>query len=156
MKIVSLEDDEPFWDLLQEALNEAFPGADVAWIHTESGFRREMKNFVANPADIFLLDVMVKWADASENMPPAPKEVVEQGYYRAGLRCRKLLLENPATKKVPVILFTVLERRDIEKVVSELPANTAFVGKSGDFRELIATINTLSGRSRRLLRRREE
>lgn len=146
MRIVSLEDDEPFWDLLQEALNEAFPGANLLWLHTESDFCQNMKEFAANPPNIFLLDVMVKWADASEHMLPAPKEVVEQGYYRAGLRCRRLLLENPATAPVPVIFFTVLERSDIETVVQELPANTAFVGKSNDFRELIQIIHHLSDR----------
>jgi DNA-binding NarL/FixJ family response regulator len=156
MRIVSLEDDEPFWDLLQEALTEAFPGADLVWVRTESEFRQNVKKFAAKPPDIFLLDVMVKWADAAEDMPKPPAEVVKDGYFRAGLRCHKLLLENTITRSVPVVLFTVLERSDVEKVKSELPAGSAFVGKSGDFRELIRTINALTDQPRKISRRRDE
>jgi CheY-like chemotaxis protein len=148
MRIVSLEDDEPFWDLLQHALNDAFPGADLLWIRTESEFRQKIEEFAASPPDIILLDVMVKWADAAEDMPEAPAEVSEQGYFRAGLRCRKLLMENPATLSVPVIFLTVLERSDIESVEQKFPANTAFVAKSGNFTaELVGKINQLNDRS---------
>lgn len=150
MRIVSLEDDEPFWTLLKDALEDAFPRPNLDWIHTESEFYNNFRKFVVDPPDIFLIDIMVKWADPIENMATPPQEVVEQGYYRAGLRCRKLLLENSATKLIPVILFTVLERSDIENVVHEFPANTTFVGKSGDFRELITAIKELATHSRRI------
>jgi CheY-like chemotaxis protein len=145
MRIVSLEDDEPFWELLKEALEERFKRIEeLLWVRTESEFCEKIPEFAANPPDIFLLDVMVKWADAAENMPDPPKEVKQDGYYRAGLRCRKRLLENPATAPVPAILFTVLERGDIEKVMRELPQGTALVAKSGDFGELIKCIKKLT------------
>jgi hypothetical protein len=143
MRIVSLEDDEPFWDTLIDALVAAFPHAEIIWVRTEFEFCEKKQDFAENPPDIFLLDVMVKWADAAEIMPPPPREVKEQGYYRAGLRCRSRLLEDARTARIPVILFTVLERSDIERVIGQLPENTSFVGKSGDFQELIATINEL-------------
>ena len=146
MTIVSLEDDEPFWDLLKDALEEEFPEAKLQWIRTESQFYEQISAFAATPPTLFLLDVMVKWADAAEKMPAAPKDVVEESYYRAGLRCRKRLLENPITAKIPVILYTVLERSDIDRVTREL-ADTTMVGKSGDFRELISAVNNLLGKS---------
>lgn len=147
MRIVSLEDDEPFWDLLKEAIEEEFPDVEMTWVRTESEFCQRMGEFAANPPQIFILDAMVKWADATSKMPVAPEDVIGEGYYRAGLRCRRRLLENSATAETPVILFTVLERADIERVVSHLPGGTAFIAKSGDFRELILTINELTSQS---------
>lgn len=145
MRIVSLEDDEPFWDLLREALEEGLPGAELTWVRTESEFYSWMPKFAEAPPDIFVLDVMVKWADAAEIMPPAPRRVIKEGYYRAGLRCRARLRRTAATRGIPVILYTVLERGDIEKVIQKLPADTAFVGKSGDFGELRTAIKRLVG-----------
>jgi hypothetical protein len=142
MRIVSLEDDEPFWELLRKALIEEFPDAEVLWLHTESEFCDTMQEFGAKQPNIFLLDVMVKWADPAENMPQPPYDVREDGYYRAGLRCRKRLQDNPATSRIPAVLFTVLEQSDIESLIGELPANTAFISKSDNFRELIETIKS--------------
>jgi DNA-binding response OmpR family regulator len=143
MRIVSLEDDEPFWDLMKDALVDAFPGIELSWIRTESEFRERLEKFAAAPPDLFILDVMVKWADPAENMPLPTEDVREEKYYRAGLRCRKRLAQNSATSSVPVILFTVLEAADISK----LPQGAIFVGKSGDFRELITAISNLMSRS---------
>jgi|ERR1700682_3978099 len=143
MKIVSLEDDEPFWNLLKQAMEEEFGGVELCWVRTESQFYEQLPEFIANPPDIFLLDVMVKWADAAERVPEPPDDVKKESYYRAGLRCRKRLLDNPTTANVPVILFTVLERTDIEEVINGLPDRTFYVGKSSDFRELIREIRKI-------------
>ena len=95
MKIVSLEDDEPFWDLMQDALKRAFPDAELLWINCESDFYARLDEFDKAPPDVFLLDIMVKWAPPSENIPTPPEEVKRENYYRAGLRCRSLLLQKP-------------------------------------------------------------
>src|SRR5262249_18260401 len=129
----------------KEALEARFPKARLSWIRTESEFCQRLDDFATNPPNIFLLDVMVKWTDPNAKMPAPPKEVVEEKYYRSGLRCRTRLLENPATKRVPVILYTVLERGDIEKVMERLPSHTFFVGKSGEFDDLTTNIANLVG-----------
>jgi DNA-binding response OmpR family regulator len=143
MKIISLEDDEPFWDLLKDELETKFPNVSLQWIRTEADFYDRIGDFVANPPDLFILDVMVKWADPVPEMPEPPENVEREKYYRAGLRCRKRLLERPATASVPVILLTVLEQVDMDKVAEDIPAGTVFVAKSSDFRELIDAIKKL-------------
>ena len=147
MRIVSLEDDEPFWDILKEALKEEFQDTEPEWIRTEFEFCGKLSDFALAPPDIFLLDVMVKWSDPAEVMPPVPQDVEREGYYRAGLRCRERLRRHLATSSVPVILFTVLEEQDIDQVTNGLPEDTYFVGKSGDFEELIKAIKRVTSRS---------
>src|SRR5215831_2096192 len=105
MNIVSLEDDEPFWNLLKETLESEFGDIHLNWIHTESGFYERIPDFIRNPPDLFLLDVMVKWADASAEMPIPPPEIEREKYFRAGLRCRRRLLEHQAIASIPVILY---------------------------------------------------
>jgi hypothetical protein len=145
MNIVSLEDDEPFWDLLNETLESEFRDIHLHWIHTESQFIEQIPDFIKNPPDLFLLDVMVKWADASAEMPTPPKAVEAGKYFRAGIRCRMRLLDHPKTKFIPVVLFTVLEQEDMEQVVKNLPENTWVTAKTGDFQKLIAIIKEFGG-----------
>lgn len=148
MKIVGLEDDEPFWETFVEELKSEIPGAEIVWIRTEFEFWERIPDFVKSPPDIFLLDVMVKWADASPNPPPAPPEVAKESYYRAGLRCRDRLRESESTADVPVVLFTVLERSDVVGAITALPPNTFFVDKTGDTKEVIRAITSLTGSRR--------
>jgi hypothetical protein len=147
MRIVGLEDDESFWDLLQEAIEREFPGVDLTWLRSEADFCAEFAGFIEKPPDVFLLDVMVKWANAAETMPVPPTDVKQQGYYRAGLRCRNRLLMHPATATLPVILYTVLERADVEIVGSGLPPGTVYVRKDVEFENLFAALRRLAQRA---------
>jgi hypothetical protein len=149
MNIFSLEDDESFWNLLKETLESEFRNIHLSWIHTESEFYHHIPDFIKAPPDLFLLDVMVKWADSSEKMPAPPEEVAREKYFRAGLRCRKLLLEHQRTASIPVILYTVLEQVDMDHVTTNLPKNTWFAAKTADFRNLIPIIKQLGGVPRR-------
>jgi hypothetical protein len=145
MNIFSLEDDESFWNLLKEALESEFRNIHLSWIRTESDFYYHIPDFIKTPPDLFLLDVMVKWADASEKMPTPPKDVEREKYFRAGLRCRKRLLEDQHTASIPVILYTVLEQVDMDQLATDLPKNTWFAGKTADFRNLIPLVKQLGG-----------
>lgn len=145
MRIVSLEDDEPFWDLLNEALQSAFSNVEVEWINSESDFYKRLPSFVEDPPDLFLLDVMVKWADASIDMPEPPAEVEVEKYFRAGLRCRRRLLAHKNTETIPVVLYTVLEQANTDQEAKSLPPNTWFASKSGDLQGLIAIVTEHGG-----------
>jgi hypothetical protein len=146
VKIVNLEDDEPFWELMEEALKEAFPKAEFEWVPCESDFYARLPTFESSPPDVFVLDVMVKWADPSEEMPVPPKDVREEGYYRAGVRCRERLSRLPGTAKTPVILYTVLERSDMESAVKGLPSDTEHICKDRGFDAFVRKLKSVIGR----------
>jgi DNA-binding NarL/FixJ family response regulator len=145
MKIVSLEDDEGYWDLMEDALRKAYPrDLELIWIDCESKFYDLLPRLASSTPDIFLLDVMVKWAHAAEIMPPAPENVKRDGYYRAGIRCREKLRQDLPEAKA--ILFTVLDEHDVDEVTNGLPADTIYVRKDTSFEALLAAIKKLTSR----------
>ena len=73
----------------------------------------------------------------------AAAEVAEGGYYRAGLRCANLLLADERLRSVPVILYTILERSDLERDNKALPSNSSYVGKSSDVEVLLRKVRSL-------------
>jgi hypothetical protein len=145
MRIVSLEDDEPFWDLMHEALLSAFSNVQLEWINSESTFYKRVPEFINSPPDLFLLDVMVKWADASPDMTEPPTEVEAEKYFRAGLRCHRKLLKNDRTATIPVVLYTVLEQSDMNQAAENIPSHVVLASKTGDLNGLIAIIKELGG-----------
>ena len=54
-------------------------------------------------------------------MHRAPKEIEEKGFYRAGLRCEKMLAEDSRTKSIPVIIHSVIDIEEIEEPVLQRP-----------------------------------
>ena len=135
MYVLIVEDDYIQWGALREALEKALrrkiPELRVERIATEERFRAALADIVRNPPDVIIMDVMLRWADAGERLPEAPEEVRREGYRRAGVRCRRLIADNPATRDIPVILYTVLEESDLREdtgVESEsvyLPKNSS-------------------------------
>src|SRR5438445_204173 len=120
MRIVTLEDDESFWELMEEAVKAEYGReTKTEWLRSESEFVVKLDEYITNPPDVFLLDVMVKWADAAEPMPEPPDDVRMGMYHRAGVRCRNRLLQHPTTAKIPVIFYTVLDRSDIDRVIND-------------------------------------
>jgi hypothetical protein len=65
-------------------------------------------------------------------MPTPPEDVVAGGYYRAGLRCARLMLGESRLQQVPVVLYTILERNDLERDGNTLPSNATYVGKNSE------------------------
>jgi hypothetical protein len=92
------------------------------------------------------MDVMLPWTDPSPTIEPPPREVVEEGFYRAGIRCARLLATNKTTKHIPVILYTVLERADLEDQIRELSslANVVHLRKDSDDDRIIDLIRELT------------
>jgi predicted nucleotide-binding protein len=142
MKILIVEDDYLQAELIQEGLNAAFPGVDISHIKTESAFRSRLKSIVDNPPDVVIMDMMIRWTDPLPDLPPAPPEVREEGHYRAGLRCQRLLAQSEATAGIPIIIYSVLEREDLQEDLKGTPMNVMYLSKDFEFKALIRFIRS--------------
>lgn len=130
--IIIVEDDHLQEGPLQEHLSSAISDADIEAICTELDFRLRLPALRRRPPDLVLMDVMLRWTFPAPDALPPPADVATDGYYRAGLRCARLLADDPALAGVPVILYTILERSDLERDGESLPPNSTYVGKHTD------------------------
>lgn len=146
--IVIVEDDHLQSESLHEYLSSAIIGADIEIIHTELEFRQRLPALRERVPDVMIIDVMLKWTFPALHALPAPKEVEKEGYYRAGLRCARLLTDDSRLSRVPLVLYTILERSDdLERGGEVLPANSTYVGKNTE-------LDVLSRKVRALLKTR--
>lgn len=148
MRIVLVEDDFTQADLIHARLQEAFRRADIVRVRTEREFRTRIKEFVKQPPDVFLIDVMLRWSDPAPDWDSVPEEVEQQGFYRAGIRCARLVRENERIKNVPVIFYTVLEHNDLADDITSLTGKLSHLRKESDARPLIQQIRAVTQKSR--------
>jgi DNA-binding NarL/FixJ family response regulator len=145
-RFVVVEDDHLQEGPLADTLLVAFDGAEVQTIRTEEEFRSTLPAMREDAPDLVVMDVMLRWADPQPNYPQPPDDVAAGGYYRAGLRCSRLLHEDRALRHVPVILYTILEQTDLERDGQELPPNATYVGKNADLDVLMRHIRAQLGK----------
>jgi CheY-like chemotaxis protein len=138
-RVLVVEDDYLQADWLEETLKKSFTDLNVQQIRTESEFRNKLGNLRRDPPDLILLDVMLRWTDPSPKID-VPTEEAKNGFFRAGLRCERLLRQHKETRRIPVILYTVLQETDLGKELIKTPP-TYYVGKATDSSYLIDTIN---------------
>lgn len=141
--IVVVEDDHLQEGPLQEHLANTITGADIETVCTELEFRQRLPALRERVPDLVVMDVMLRWSFPAPDAVPPPEDVASGGYYRAGLRCAGLLADDPRLCGVPVVLYTILERSDLEREGETLPANSTFVGKNTELSCLIRKIRNL-------------
>ena len=141
--IVVVEDDFLQEGPLEEYLADTFPTARIETLTTESEFRERLPGFRQSKPDIVILDVMLRWAVPSPTMAPPPPDVADGEYFRAGLRCAELMSKDGQLSKVPVIIYTILERGDLERSGQRLPDTSAYLRKSADLDMLARKIRDL-------------
>ena len=129
---VVIEDDHRQEGPLAENLAGMFPGATVETLVTEEQFRAHLPRMREAVPDLVVMDVMLRWASPRPGLPAPPDEVLAGGYYRAGLRCARLMLGDSRLRRVPVVLYTILERNDLERDGQSLPPNATYVGKNSE------------------------
>lgn len=136
--ILVVDDSAAARNRMVEALDREYGSMiDVRQISTESEFRQWIDHDVEEVPSLVVLDMMLRWADVTPDRPPMPKEVADNGYYRAGLRCLRLLRADPRTERVPVILHTVLAWDDVAGDLER--SGTVF------FRQKVARLGDLIG-----------
>ncbi|HVN04733.1 MAG TPA: hypothetical protein VMT86_09970 [Bryobacteraceae bacterium] len=137
LKILLVEDDHLQCDYVRQALTNAFE-AQVTTMTCESEFRRDFESIAADPPDVAVLDIMLRWASPSRDANPAPEDATP---YHAGLRCAKALSADPRTQDVKIVLYSVLPKEDF--AASLLPENAAYVVKEPDCQNLIDAVTDL-------------
>jgi CheY-like chemotaxis protein len=138
-----VEDDHFQADFLEGSLKRNFEEIEVDRITTENEFRARFAEIERAPPDLVTLDIMLRWADPEPGMREPPKQVLSDGFYRAGLRCLRSLLESQQTRKVPVIIYSVLNREDLTTEIKEAPPNVLYLQKDSDDQQLVWHIRSL-------------
>jgi DNA-binding NarL/FixJ family response regulator len=139
---VVVEDDHLQEGPIADSLAGMFPDAVVDAFATEEQFRDHLPQMRETVPDLVVMDVMLRWAFPRPGLPAPPDDVVAGGYYRAGLRCARMMLGDGRLRRVPVVLYTILERNDLERDGQTLPANASYVGKNSEPDVLIRHIRS--------------
>lgn len=142
MKIVIVEDDPLQMEWVDGEIKKSFPNSVIERINTEYEFESRLSDFVKNPPNIFVIDMLLRWTNPSRNMPPQPEEVEKDGFFRAGLRCAQKLVKRDNTKNVPIIIYTVLEKDDIALDLKKIQS-ARYLRKDGGAEKLIKEIRYL-------------
>jgi CheY-like chemotaxis protein len=151
MHITLVEDDHLQAEWLESRLDAAFRGVVIKRLNTESDFYEwlnELENNDEVNPDLFIIDVMLRWADPSPTIAEPPPDVVDNGFYRAGLRCKDQVMANERTRDVPIILYTVLEELDLEKALENRPSGVTHLRKDSSAEPLIRMIRKIVGSKR--------
>lgn len=137
MYILIIEDDKLQFETIQNAIKKsrAFSTARIERIVTESEFRSRFEEIASNTPDAIILDIMLRWADPAPDMPLPPPQIAEQGFYRAGVRCQRMLADDSRTKNIPIVVYTILENEDLLGEISERP-QVSFLEKYFDPKEI--------------------
>jgi CheY-like chemotaxis protein len=146
MHIVLVEDDWLQAEWIESRLRESFHNVETKRISTEQEFNVQLAAFVVAPPDVFIIDVMLRWANPEPDMAEPPTEVQENGYFRAGLRCKDKIIEHEHTRNTPIILYTVLEELDLDQSLQDKPVHVVYLRKDSDPEPLIRKIRELMRR----------
>ena len=146
LSVLLVEDDHLQAGWITDTLEHAFPKIKVKPIRTEAEFYYGFDEIVSKPPDVVIMDVMLRWTDPAPDMVTPPDVVRNEGYRRAGLRCVQMLAGQSATKNIPVILFTVLDRSDLEFETPCNVDNLLYVSKESEPEELINKIRNVLSR----------
>jgi CheY-like chemotaxis protein len=141
MRIVLVEDDHLQAARISDALERNFSNVRVERCSTESSFRDELERLGDDPPDLIVLDVMLRWADPAPDMPARPDDVRQNGYARAGLRCKTLLARDERTQDIPTVFYTVLDEIDLGEEARE--TQPAYLRKEAEPDQLIEIVRRL-------------
>jgi len=144
MRIVLVEDDYLQSDWMCQKLQQAIPEVYLDCVSTESEFRLRFNEIADGEPDVVVLDVMLRWSDPGPQFIPPPDDVEKEGFYRAGLRCERMLADDERTTRTPVILYTVLEHADLKEELSTLPEHVQYLSKHSDLFPLEQKIRQLA------------
>ena len=107
MRILLVEDDHLQRAAARQALQTSLD-AEIQIMKTEFEFFDSFEATAANPPSVVILDRMLRWVDPKPNIPAPPDGAREN----AGLRCAQKLRNDPRTRSVRIIFYSVLERDD--------------------------------------------
>ncbi len=135
MEIIVVEDDNSQFKELKENLQREFHSADIERITTASEFREKLKRLGEHRPDIVLIDVMIPWQTNTEELLSAPPEVLKSEYRNLGVLCAQWLVQGSKTAKIPIILYTELDRTSpsLEGALQTLPDHVQYLRKDSRY-----------------------
>jgi CheY-like chemotaxis protein len=139
-RIIVVEDDHLQEGPLVERLEAACPGYRIDSVRTECEFRERLPSLRADRPDLVIMDVMLRWDDPRRDPTEPPATVVREGFYRAGLRCVELMSIDPRLASVPIILYTILEKSDLDQDSRMMSAKVFYLRKSTDLDTLVRKV----------------
>lgn len=148
MKIVIAEDDSNQSKSIKKMIQDRWPQCHVLIITTESEFYEKMDLFQTERPFLFVIDVVLPWARLTRASTPPPK--ANEDPFKAGVRCFEYLQMEAATKNIPVVLYSVLERVDLLPDPTLQISNATFVRKdpnATNFLNTVASFLAASGAS---------
>lgn len=116
--IVLVEDDPEQINSLTTLLKHCLNSINVIVVETEAEFMSRLPSFESTPPLFFIFDAMFPWSRDLHKKPRA------KGY--AGIRCAKAVLSRPRTKRVLIIIHSVLETGDLRREFGKFPNNVQF------------------------------
>jgi CheY-like chemotaxis protein len=101
-------------------LNETLRSISTKRIATEKDFHDYLGQLrQSDVPDLFVIDMMLRWADPAPGLQAPPDDVQAGGYAQAGLRCVDRILKNMLTSDVPIIIHTILDEQDVAALLNE-------------------------------------
>lgn len=140
MRILLVEDNANYGAHLFETLSAV---GQTSWLTREREFIEYFAEIEREPPDIVIIDIMLAWdVPRRDPLPPPP---THRDMYLAGIRCAERLNATPATKDIPILLYSIVSPADVAEM-RKLPSNVHYLEKSSDPAELISAIRYLTRR----------
>jgi CheY-like chemotaxis protein len=121
MNILIVEDQKHQFEFVKDALLAEEDSLIIKQIITEYSFVSQFEKIADNPPCMIFMDIMFRWYDSEKNMPEIPLEAKKQGKYRAGIRCINKLSSDIRTKNIPVLIYSILDKRDLQNEINKFP-----------------------------------
>jgi CheY-like chemotaxis protein len=123
MHILIVEDDKLQFSYIKNGIKQGrhFSESRIERIATEWEFIEKFESIATDKPDLILLDIMLRWTDPAPDMTLPPADIAKEGFFRAGVRCEQRLAADPRTRNIPVIVYSILEKRDFEGEIRERP-----------------------------------
>lgn len=106
--IVVLEDDGFKRAEIAQRL-KSFPLTELKEYSTESELRDALRSLHQGNVAVFILDLRVRWDKPREGMTQPPPDIGLDGYREAGIRCWRLIRQDPRLAKARVIIYSVAD-----------------------------------------------
>ena len=144
MRILIVEDNRSHADLLSDGLTKIRDG-DVVRLRSEREFLEAWEMIEKEPPHVALIDVMLRW-DIPRPDPISPPEGGD--IYDAGIRCMRKMKESEKTAHVPIILYSVVSKPDLEHLIPKLPDGVTYMEKTSDISSVVSLIREVTSAAR--------
>ena len=120
--VLIVEDDPEQSEFIAKAVRERFPRYEVTVVETELEFQDLVPELKEDPPIVAIIDVILAWT-TPDGLRLRPDVASAGKVDKAGLRCEKLLREDPSTARIPIVLYTVTNGKHCHDDLA--PANEA-------------------------------